>query len=162
MHHQSILRRGVAFALLALVATSGCIAIPYPHKVVPHSHITGRTVDAETGEPLPDMIVSLTSTPRIRRVTNADGFFEFAPQAEWRYFCIVWLLPVDFFYIRDSLEIAPTYGRYSDPHRWYTILVEVNSHAVPPIWAFSRPENLELHDHLGDIPIPRIPQISTR
>jgi len=55
---------GMTPCAVLLVAFAGCMPVPYPHKVITHSTISGRVVDAETRAPVPDIAIHVQSDSR--------------------------------------------------------------------------------------------------
>ena len=148
------MRRTAIFLALTLCLTqAGCISVPYPHKVVPHARISGRVIDSNTSKPICNMRIKLAGKTRGR--TGQDGTFDLQPKEEWRFFCNVPLLPVEFWWLGGDTVTFTDH----DPDRWQKrdiyrqASLEVYSWPVPTLMAYSRKENLSIHDDLGDVPL---------
>jgi hypothetical protein len=153
--------QGRHLVLLLMLGLTGCLAIPYPHKIVPYSHITGRIIDANTGAPVAGAIVGL-SQGHASRETDSNGNFEFKPEEEWRLFFNLPLLPFEFWWMcGDDLVIEGPYEPGKEI-RYRRQAIQVNSCPVPFFLAYSRRENLSIRGDLGDIPLRPLPADAPR
>jgi hypothetical protein len=140
-----------------LMTLVGCMPIPYPHKVVTHSTITGRVVDAESREPVANIGVSVRSDWQSHATTGDDGLFCLPPREHWRPFVIIPLLPWDFFPHEEIVLQQTVRVDHQHALHYRRGMIQVNSHPIPLFgWDRGR-ENLSIVDDLGDIPIMRMP-----
>lgn len=100
--------------ILIAITLSGCIAIPYPHRVTDLPKTQGTVVDSQTGKPVSNAVITLSNfhnkqyfrgneiwsvnnDPEIQRATKTDlsGKFIFEEVKHWQYFKFLWLGPLD-------------------------------------------------------------------
>jgi len=145
--------------LIFTLLFSGCIAIPYPHKAVPNSNISGRLIDTETGKPVKNINVRL-SFAGLSSKTTETGHFKFDAKERWYYFVIIPLLPIDQVPLNDTLEFYDSDEKRHKENAYYRrTTIEVNSAVYPtlPIIGRNRNEqNLKYYENLGDIKIQKI------
>jgi hypothetical protein len=82
-------------ASLMWALASGCVVVPWPHKVDFHCDIRGRVIDDDTGAPVAGVEVFLATRPGESVVTGRDGRFALGAQRDWRLFRIALLAPWD-------------------------------------------------------------------
>jgi hypothetical protein len=147
-------RWSFAILLVSTVNIFGCLVIPYPHKVVPHSYITGRVIDFETQQPISGAQIYL-HWAGARTETDENGQFEFVPGEERRFLVRIPLLPWEFWWLCGDTLVVDS-PRSVGLLRYRRETREVKSCPVPYWWAHSRRENFDIHENLGDIPLGRI------
>ena len=143
-----------------LIILFGCMPIPYPHKVVTHSTITGRVVDADSREPVAYINVGVRSDSESNVTTGGDGLFRLPSRERWRPFVVVPLLPFEPLWL-DEIVLHDTFTGYHQRAVHYRAeKIEVKSHPIAPIdGGYRGRENLGIVDELGDIPIMRMPAL---
>lgn len=116
--------RVIPLALLAVLAT-GCLAIPYPHKVTKFPGVSGVLVTQTTGEPIPGVTVKVTrryelpgtQNPTQAQIdasiiderlttTSANGWFQIEPEESPHFVKFLPLVPFDPFWMPVLLDIS--------------------------------------------------------
>lgn len=73
----------LCFFLLA----AGCCVAPFPHRVDASPVLSGRLVEAESRNPIPDVVVAVHGFSDTKTKSNHDGLFRAGPARElkWGY-----------------------------------------------------------------------------
>jgi len=142
---------------------TGCMAIPIPHKVVPHGAIEGRVVDDRTGKPIEGICISVGQRlGRPEGVTDPNGRFVLEAKEEWRLWYAILLLPADPS-LTDRVHLysdssAVRHGR-SCKTSYRSLSVQVRSWpSSGHPWGTGQ-RNRELREDLGTLRMKRLPSI---
>jgi hypothetical protein len=111
--------------VILIITLSGCIAIPYPHRITDMPEVQGTIVNAESNEPMKNITVLLSKYHKKRFydidekksieeppvdqqivVTSDDGQFKFQKEEHWFFFKFFWLGPIDFMYESSELRLS--------------------------------------------------------
>ncbi len=109
-------------SILIAITLSGCVAIPYPHRVTDLPETQGTIVDGQTGKPIPNFAVTISkfqnrqyfrgnvicemnNDPDMQKTVRTDqsGKFVFSEESHWKFFKFLWLGPIDFLYLCSEL-----------------------------------------------------------
>jgi hypothetical protein len=112
--------------ILAMITLSGCVPIPYPHRVTDMPQINGTLIDELTGEPVENitviatkyydgglvwsndepLMIELNPLAQQNTLSCSNGGFIIEKDEHWQFFKFLWLGPIDFPHFTTAVSLS--------------------------------------------------------